>query len=1292
MPEIKHTFSKGRMNKDLDERLVPNGEYRDALNVEVSTSEGSNVGAVQTLKGSTALTSGKVQGGVDAGSTTVGSIVDEKTDKIYWLVAGPKNGITSDSGTGSETHTIHRDVVLEYDSVVGAAKYVFVDIWRVKIDAVATAVSGSANITLGKTTGIRRDMILTGGTNYAGTSVKPKVSSVNHSTGVVTIDGTINVASAATLIFHEPPINPSDLTYPPGRALDFSHTRLITGINILDDFLMWTDNHSEPKKINITRSIQGTGGDDTTLGTGSGMIYQTRVVIRRSGGTYYIPADTGTTPFYAEQRHITVIKKPPLVPPKLIMSKNMSGRGNIESFDTDTNFSDGSGNILNPGDTKTLILNASPAPLDIREGDILVGNVDAALAWNFVDYLVRCEITSITQGASTFTVEVSILSADPDIALTDEYWYFKLEQSKPLFEFKFPRFSYRYKYEDGEYSAFAPWSEIAFLPEEYDYLPKKGYNLGMTNNLRSLKIRDFVAEKSIRPEDVIEIDILYKEDGSPNVYTVKTVKKDSDEWDAPGSTGIVKGEIEIESELIHATLPSNQLIRPWDNVPRVAKAQDITKNRLVYGNYLQNYDLKWQETSQTTIEPQINTSLVTNQVATLLHPEKSIKTLRTYQIGVVYRDIYGRETPVLTNSRITAQGSVNSADIKVEKKEATLSTQIQVDLVNTPPYWSDSFKFFIKETSNEYYNLSMDRWYNAQDGNVWLVFNSADRNKVDENTYLIMKKQHDSDGHVDAEARYKILAIENEAPDFIKINREVLGVITNTTVSGVTNGVFGDTAGTSGFPLEDRNEIHIDGETWLESTLTEAQAKNCKLRFTLSDGQASLWYKTAAIKHPESSSDLCKIKLDGALGTDVSFTSTAGTYATRVNGIMMEIRSETSENRPEFDGKFFVKILGDQVFKENANVQAGVSINTAKVVESQMSIRWIDTGLLDGTTDEEDPDGNAVASKNMNVYPNAAGSINNPVATDPTRPQITQPDKALTYNTTVDATNYSGWMTPTNWNVHLGSGYSLNSAGNFDGGDMNSSAPQEYGGFGHYKHDILSNTNILSNDTGNEGAEFWRDFALAGTGGTNDSDDDNHLFIDMAYFRQQRKNNGDKISSTEDMSGLGIRDNYGFPTQIVAGVQTVIPGDYQGSIAPNPNNEDLIDISFANIHPDATNSQMNPFSSATYSITGDFIDKLTSPGTEFRFTEDPDQVEYTVTGMVRMDGIQNYHVFDNSSYKEPENKRTKWTLAVSPKFGQGPSGYHPTKPRTHAEVDTAAGGCNNDGYGYPSDYDWTNRY
>ena len=94
MPELNQNFIKGRMNKDLDERLVPNGEYRDALNVEASTSEGSEVGTVQTLVGNTAK-------GTSLRGNCVGSIADERTNKIYYLISSPDT---------------HKDAIIEYDS------------------------------------------------------------------------------------------------------------------------------------------------------------------------------------------------------------------------------------------------------------------------------------------------------------------------------------------------------------------------------------------------------------------------------------------------------------------------------------------------------------------------------------------------------------------------------------------------------------------------------------------------------------------------------------------------------------------------------------------------------------------------------------------------------------------------------------------------------------------------------------------------------------------------------------------------------------------------------------------------------------------------------------------------------------------------------------------------------------------------------------------------------------------------------------------------------------------------
>ena len=92
MPELKRNFIKGRMNKDLDERIVVDGEYRDALNIEVATSEGSEVGTVQTILGNINLSN--LQAQADVGSSTfidsgfnyhcVGSIANEKNDIIYY--------------------------------------------------------------------------------------------------------------------------------------------------------------------------------------------------------------------------------------------------------------------------------------------------------------------------------------------------------------------------------------------------------------------------------------------------------------------------------------------------------------------------------------------------------------------------------------------------------------------------------------------------------------------------------------------------------------------------------------------------------------------------------------------------------------------------------------------------------------------------------------------------------------------------------------------------------------------------------------------------------------------------------------------------------------------------------------------------------------------------------------------------------------------------------------------------------------------------------------------------------
>ena len=132
MPELKHNFLKGRMNKDLDERLVPNGEYRDALNIEVSTSEGSNVGTVQTTKGNVKISSIPVT----SSTNCVSKILDEKNDKLYWLISESGN---RPSPVGSNPPPIYgdfylADIIADYDDKDGSVSPVVVDTFYAAVE------------------------------------------------------------------------------------------------------------------------------------------------------------------------------------------------------------------------------------------------------------------------------------------------------------------------------------------------------------------------------------------------------------------------------------------------------------------------------------------------------------------------------------------------------------------------------------------------------------------------------------------------------------------------------------------------------------------------------------------------------------------------------------------------------------------------------------------------------------------------------------------------------------------------------------------------------------------------------------------------------------------------------------------------------------------------------------------------------------------------------------------------------------------------------------------------------
>ena len=92
MPEIKKVFLRGKMNKDLDERLLPDGEYRDASNIQISSTEGSDAGTVQNILGNrythldTTVDPPVYAKSLNLGGSCIGIIENTETEKIYLFI------------------------------------------------------------------------------------------------------------------------------------------------------------------------------------------------------------------------------------------------------------------------------------------------------------------------------------------------------------------------------------------------------------------------------------------------------------------------------------------------------------------------------------------------------------------------------------------------------------------------------------------------------------------------------------------------------------------------------------------------------------------------------------------------------------------------------------------------------------------------------------------------------------------------------------------------------------------------------------------------------------------------------------------------------------------------------------------------------------------------------------------------------------------------------------------------------------------------------------------------------
>jgi len=145
-------------------------------------------------------------------------------------------------------------------------------------------------------------------------------------------------------------------------------------------------------------------------------------------------------------------------------------------------------------------------------------------------------------------------------------------------------FAYRYRYLDDEYSAISQFSDIAFVPSFFNLNTSDLSNSGMENAFNTAEITFNTGSKLVK-----EIDLLFKYANQPGVYVVEQFNKGILGW----SNNINRTEV-FRHNQIYTSLSDNQLTRLFDNVPRTAKSQTVMANRLMYGNYIDGYNVNNQ--------------------------------------------------------------------------------------------------------------------------------------------------------------------------------------------------------------------------------------------------------------------------------------------------------------------------------------------------------------------------------------------------------------------------------------------------------------------------------------------------------------------------------------------------------------------------------------------------------------------------------------------------------------------------------------------------------------------------
>jgi len=497
MAKATNSFVTGKMNKDLDDRLLKVNEYRNAMNAQVSRSEGANVGALENILGNVKISDFRTITGAGNG-VSIGYCSDEINNRVFVFLTD------NTSSTLTYTNT-QKNAIVVYNALTESTQ--------------------------------------------------------------VLVSGTF---------------------------LNFSTSFPITGVNILEDLLYFTDNRNQPRVINVTLAESN-----------------------------FVDLNNQ---YYTIEEQISVAKYNPYQSIQLYKESSISNEYETTMYDVvSLYYPDGGLGSLNSnaaaGQDEVEILKSG------FQGDIVTSSggtagVKVGRRDKSTGVITDTGLTVDSSSNQTTYWRVTLSSNitgtlidkdDEEIVFSfNPYYNPDYNGDKDYLRDRFVRFAYRFKFIDGEYSIMSPFTQECFIPKQDGYFMTKQNPLPdgteieesppldmqdeedayrstivefMENKVNKIILRiplPYTSEQMQSILHVEEIDILFKESDSNIINVIETIEISRVQAQIPGGTIY---EYEYQSRKPYKVLPSSETTRTYDKVPVRALSQEIISNRIVYGNF-----------------------------------------------------------------------------------------------------------------------------------------------------------------------------------------------------------------------------------------------------------------------------------------------------------------------------------------------------------------------------------------------------------------------------------------------------------------------------------------------------------------------------------------------------------------------------------------------------------------------------------------------------------------------------------------------------------------------------------